>query len=240
MRAIKDYIPGVEAKLVTWTGEFLATLQSKPAGSLPISADRIAEYVTSRNRFLEYYSLANNPNTRNKPNINQKNEYKKTLIRSTRSIVDVLQSWPQMNNTLRDELGIPRRGTKPTPMPVPAKSPVIAIVSVVGRTVTMDIMQGKSQKGKPRGAVGANIFVAYGDEHPEGAIGWTLLTGTGKTRLTVRLGNTDAAETVWINACWLNGRRESGPSMDEPVCVNLPAAAAQIREAGTLKIRRAA
>jgi hypothetical protein len=220
----RDYLPREEAKLVTWTGEFVTTLTPLVAGTgFPITADRLAEYVTTRNRFVSAYNVANNPGTRTKPSITEKNDRKKALIRSTRSMVDVLQAWPQMTNTLRDSLGISQRGKKPTPSPIPAQ-PFVKVESINGREVTISIQQSSKTKGKPSKVEGANIMVAYG-ELPTTVTGWSFAQTTGKSKTTIVLDAVDEATTAYITAFWFNGRKATGPAAN-PVSVNLGATTA--------------
>lgn len=227
--------PPGEAKLVTWTGQFVTTLTPMVVGEgFPITAERLAEYVTTRTHFVNAYNVANNPNTRTKPAITEKNARKSTLIRSTRSMVDVLQSWPQMTNTLRAELGISLRGNKPTPNPIPAQ-PFVKVESVNGREVTLSIQQSSKTKGKPAKVEGANVMVAYG-ELPTTITGWSFAQTTGKSKTTIMLDAVDEATTVYITAFWFNGRKETGPAAN-PVSVNL--AATTVLPVG-MKIKKAA
>jgi hypothetical protein len=218
--ATASYLPREEAKLVTWTGEFLANIQLSPA-KYGLVAQQATDYATTRSRFVSAYTVVNNPITRTPPNIAAKNAAKKTLINATRMLVDVIQAWPQMTNELRRELKITERDKKPTPTPVPG-TPFVKVESINGREVTLNIQQSRTTKGKPRLVSGANVFVYYGEEAPTTANGWKFETGTGKSKVTLNLSDVEAACTVWITAFWFNGRKESGPAAD-PVSVNLAA-----------------
>lgn len=235
MARVKDYLPIREAELVTWTGDFLTTLQTKPANYFNVPASRIAEYVTTRNRFVNAYNTATNPNTRTGPAIEAKNVAKATLIRSTRSIVDEVQAWAQTTNEMRRELGITERGKKPTPSPIPPM-PFVKVESVNGRDVTLNLQQSRTTKGKPRGAIGANIMVAYGDEMPTSETGWAFAATTGRTKVTVNLNAVTEATTVWITAFWFNGRKQTSQAAT-PVSVSLGATAVV---PVSMKIRKAA
>jgi hypothetical protein len=231
-----NYLPREEAKLVTWTGEFVTTLTPLVAKTdFPIDSARLAQYVTTRDEFVTAYNTANNPTTRTKPAVTEKNARKATLIRSTRSVVDVLQAWPDMTNTLRDELGISQRGKKPEPSPIPAKA-FVKVLSIDGRDVTLEIRQGVGKAGRPRGAQGATVMIAYGAEAPAETTAWTLATNTGRTKTTITLDAVPAACTAWISAFFWNGRKQSGPA-STPVSVSL---AAMVAAPVPLKIKKAA
>jgi len=230
-----NYLPREEAKLVTWTGEFLTTLQARPANYFNVDAARIAEYVTTRNRFVAAYNVANNANTRTRPSIEAKNEAKRTLIRATRSVVDGIQAWAQTTNEMRLELKISERGKKPVATPIPAQA-FVKVEKVNGRDVTLSIQQSRTTRSKPRGVDGANIMVAYGEELPESTIGWTFAQTTGRTKTTITLDAVAGPCTVWISAFWFNGRKQTGPA-STPVSVNLGATSAL---PVSMKIKKAA
>lgn len=235
MARTKDYLPVREAELVTWTGEFLTELQAKPAGYYGVAADRISEYATTRTNFVNAYNVANNPATRVKSAITAKNDKKATLLRSTRSVVDVIQAFPQTTNAMRDDLGIAQRGKKPTPSPIPTQA-FVKVEKIDGRDVTVNIQQNSSTKGKPRGAIGANIMVAYSEQPPVATTEWTFAQTTGKTKTTITLDAVSDACTVWISAFWFNGRKATGPA-STPVSVNLGATSASPM---SMKIKKAA
>ncbi|MFT3786179.1 MAG: hypothetical protein QM770_08435 [Tepidisphaeraceae bacterium] len=229
------YLPRTEEKLVTWTGDFLTTLQTKPANYFNVPPTRIADYAVTRTRFVEAYGVASNPTTRTGPAIEAKNVAKKTLINSTRSLVDEIQAWPQTTNEMRRELGITERGKKPTPSPIPPQA-FVKVESVNGREVTLSIQQSKTTKSKPRGVLGANVMIAYGDEAPASTLDYTLATVTGKSKTVITLDAVREACTVWISAFWFNGRKQTGPASD-PVSVNLSATSAV---PATMKLKKAA
>jgi hypothetical protein len=218
------YFPTREPEIVTWTGEFLETLQTKPPGYFGVDTARVTAYAGTRTLFVEAYGVANNPVTRTRPTIEAKNVAKRALVNATRSLVDEIQGLPITTNQKRLELGITERGKKPTPSPVPAM-PYVKVVSTSGRDVTVNIQQGSMARGRPRGVIGANIMVAYGDAPPAAMTDWSIAQTTGKTRTTITLDAVSEACTVWISAYWFNGRKATGPA-SSPVSVNLGATSA--------------
>ncbi len=229
-----NYLPSEEAKLVVWTGEFLANIQANPT-SYGLVAQDATDYATTRTRFVDAYNKVQNPITKTPPNITAKNTAKKTLINATRMLVDVIQAWPQMTNEKRRELKITERDKKPVPTPVPG-TPFVKVASINGRKVTLSLQQSKTSKGKPKGVSGANVFVFYGEQPPATANGWKFETGTGRSKVTLNLTDVEAACTVWITAFWFNGRKEAGQAAD-PISVNLAAMSALPQG---MKIKKAA
>ncbi len=229
-----NYLPREEAKLVTWTGEFNTNINANPT-HYGLVAAQATQYQAKRTTFVNAYNKVQNPVTRTPPNIVAKNDAKKALIAATRSLVDVIQAWPEMTDEKRRELKITVRDKRPTPSPVPG-TPFVRVESIDGREVTVNLQQSKRIKGKPAGVSGANVFVYYGEQPPATANGWTFETGTGRTKVTLTLDAVESACTAWITAFWFNGRKVSGQAAD-PVRINLAATNAL---PSAMKIRKAA
>ena len=229
-----DYLPIREAQLVVWTGEFLQNITVEP-GAYGLVVQQCTEYQTTRNRFVASYEAVQNPLTRTPPAVERKNVDKRTLVNATRSLVDVVQAWPQMTNEKRRALKISERGKRPVPSPIPTTSPFVKVEKVEGRVATLKFQGNSSTRSRPKGVIGVSIFSAYGAQPPTDAKGWKFETMTGKTTLELALNDTDAAGTVWLTAFWFNGRKESGIA-SQPISVNLAAATPVPQAAKKLKI----
>jgi hypothetical protein len=221
MIRIKDYLPTQEARFADFCTEFGAKIATDFA-QYGLNKTEADDYQTTLQRFLEAYAVVQDRDTRTSPKIIAKNDAKRHLINSTRSLVDVIQSWPQMTNEKRESLGIPLRKKSRKPRPAPTTSPFMMATLLPNRKVQVVLQKSETIKGKPANAAGANIFVAFGDEPPVAESGWKFETGTTKTKVIIPFQGEDA-ERVWITAFWFNAKQESGEPC-APVSVNLPAA----------------
>jgi hypothetical protein len=201
------YLPRTEAGLLIWATDFYNHIRTTPS-SFGLNETQSEDYGISRNRYEAAFNAIQNPDTRTPPNIAIKNDAKKHLINASRMLVDICQAWPQMTDAKRRQLKITERDKKPTPSPIP-DSPHIKIVSTDGRTVRLSIQQDRTTKKKPRGVIGANVLVYYGDVAPTTAVGWTFLTNTGRTTVDIALDGVQEATTAWITAMWVNGRKQT-------------------------------
>lgn len=217
----KDYLPGREAALVTWTDRFLAAITAAPA-DFGLTAPDATNYQTSRTRFVDLYLQAQGDATRTRVVVNEKNVAKRTLINATRTLVRVCEAWPQMTNAKRLELGITERKPRAGSVPAPTTEPFVKVESVIGRRVTVSLQASRTRRDRPAGADSANLFVAYGPAAPADVDGWQLYTGTNRSRVVLTLDKSDAATKAWVCACWLNRRREAGPAC-APTGVDLAA-----------------
>jgi hypothetical protein len=203
-----DYIPRPEAEMAKFTTVLLRHIEREPGeyGLVQAQVDRFREV---HSRFMEVYSLVKDAETRTRPKIVLKDERKRELISATRQIVDVMQAWEGMTDAKRIALGITVRGPRARRVHVPTDGPSVGL-DAAGRNVSIALDSGLT-RSKPAGVLGALLFVCYGDEPPTRESDWKFLMMTGRTRVNVRLDEVREACTVWITACWFNGRMETGP-----------------------------
>jgi hypothetical protein len=223
-------IPTTDDRVLDFCTNFHAVAASAPA-EFGLTATRLEQYLTSLNRYSSALAVAKATETRTRIAIELKNSAKATLLRSTRSLVNVCEMFPEMTDAKRLQLGITvRKPRQPSKLP---GQPFVKVMSVNGREVKLSIQQSEKTKGKPKKVVGANIMVAYG-ELPTSTGGWSFVTGTGRSTTTVFLDGVEEATTAYITAFWFNGRKETGPAAN-PVSVNL-AATTPLPVKGKMKI----
>ena len=222
----RGYLPAREAQLVTWIGDFYRNLSTKPANYFGVSEQAIQEYNVSMTRFTDAYMLASNPDTRTGPTIEAKQMARKTLINSTRSLVDVMQAWPQMTDDKRRLLGITVRATRSTSTGRPGIKPYIEVAGVDQNTITLRILQNKSVRAKPKGVIGAILFSAVAPTAPTTESGWFCQGNSTKSTVLVQFPDTvPPGSRVWFTAAYFNRKLETGPAANV-VSTNLPGGAA--------------
>lgn len=220
------YLPTREAEQVTWFTDFDRNLSSKPAEYFGLGEQTIEDYHTTFTRFIAAYGVASNPETRTRPNIELKQIAKQTLINSTRSLVEVIQAWPQMTDDKRRLLGITVRSKHNTPAERPSMKPFLEVVNVDGNTATVRILQSKVERAKPKGVVGAILYSAVSPTPPTSESGWFSEGITTKSTNQVQFPDTVApGSRVWFTAVWYNRKAETGP-VANVVGTNLPGGAA--------------
>lgn len=136
-------------------------------------------------------------------------------------LVNSINSNPLTTDAQRDELGIKAR-KRPSPIPAPSVSPIIDIIRVSGRTVTIGLhTQGK--RGRPTGVAGASVFTFVGAEAPADTAAWKFEGLITRTKFDISFEQSTTANTVWVTANWHNERGQTGLACS-PVSINLPAA----------------
>ena len=210
-----------EPKLINFTRKLADRLVPAPL-DYGTTAERVADYLTTRDRFVASYDKANAEPTRTARNIEQKDEDKKVLIRSTRRLIRELQAWPQMTDPKRRELRITVPDRTRTPVATPTEAPGIELVQAVRHTVRLKLVNPDGARRRPAGTAGANVFYAVGPTVPTSPADWAW-SGfwTRGTHDVVFPLDTAAGATVWLSAAYANPRGENGP-MADAVSTNLP------------------
>ena len=219
-----------EGNLIKFTENILEKITATP-GDFGTTADRAAEYGTTRGRFMEACSLINNESTRISSNYELKSAARTSLVNSTRALVREFQAWPMMTDVKRRELQIAVRDTSQTPVPPPTDKPLIELVTAVRYTVRTRVKSTATTRRRPAGVAGAQVFYAVGPDIPLATEDWRSsgLWTRGTFDVTFPT-DTPAGATVWITAAYYNGKGQYGP-MADAVSTNLPGGQAARRAA---------
>jgi hypothetical protein len=140
---------------------------------------------------------------------------------------------------MKIDAGITVRKTHPSSTPAPSQKPFIKVVKTDGRTVTIELRQNASKRGKPVDVAGATIFTATGAAAPVSGEDWKFLANTGKTVVEIPFAPSATGDTVHVTAFWNNAKDESGPAANV-VSINLPAGGVLPSEAGETPALKAA
>jgi hypothetical protein len=165
------------------------------------------------------------PGVRSKMNVIAKNNAKAALKTNIRNWAKIVEGTATVTDAQKAQLGLNVRA-QPSPIPPPATSPGLDVISVNAWTVKIRLHDTASsaKRGKPPGVIGAAIFTYAGAATtPPADIGsWQFEGNTGRTILDVSFPNSLApGAKVWLTAFWFNGRKQSGPTTT-PVSTNLP------------------
>lgn len=208
------WLPTRESEMLTFVGEYLGTLGATTPADYGISEAQAGALSVALEAFDNAYATANNPTTRSPANIEMKNEKKAALVALIRELVRVNQSWPEMTNGKRAQLGISLRGNEPTPIPAPQVAPQLDITGVTGRTVHLRVRDAESGKRrKPEGVYAVTILRYVGSTIPADMDEWVFVGN--ETRLDAKVTLADRYQPgtqVWFTAFWTNRRGESGPA----------------------------
>jgi hypothetical protein len=212
----RNSFPRRTPDLINWSGGFINTLSASPDlfGATP---DQCIQYTTTRSRVVNLWDLIQEPTTDTKPNRVALADAKVHLVNATKSLVDMLQAWPQQTDENRAKLKLHIRDKEPTPKPRPAHAPLIQMRSQRGRTVEFRLLDATDteRRGKPVNVAGATILSFVGDVPPDDVNGWKFEGNTTKVFFPIEFPVTVVPGTkVWITAVWYNTKGQSGPPAD--------------------------
>jgi hypothetical protein len=213
--------PTTDAGLLAWSLNFLDLITLSPI-SYGLTAGDATSYGTVHASFATALAACDPPQ-RSKTNVATKNAARTSLKDAATLLANKVYSTATVTDAQKVELGIPPRNP-PTPIPAPATSPVIEVVSMTGWTVRIRLRDsGGSSRGKPAGTIGASIFSHVGASAPTDISEYKFEGSTGRVnKIDVAFPDTLAAGTkVWLTAFWFNGRKQSGAAC-APVSANLP------------------
>jgi hypothetical protein len=221
----RSWLPLKDQDLRAFCAAFLATITPTPTdyGLQASDATVLGTRVTSYTNAL---AAVDEPSTRTRVTVAAKQMARFSLMRTMRDLYKKVRAANLTNDKL-EALGLPVPNM-PTPIPVPAMSPQINIVSRHENTVRIKLTDptDPSRRGRPPGVDGIAIFSFVGDEPPTTELGWDFQGNT--TRMTVDISFPSSIEPgskVWLTAFFFNPRALSGPAAT-PVSTYLPGGAA--------------
>jgi hypothetical protein len=219
-------VPKKDADLLSWGDNFGTRISASPV-TYGLSAAQAASFDAKYSAFQVAYTAllaAREAGVRSAPLTATKNSTKFDLTQTARELYGFVQDSLTVTDAQKIELGVVVRDVEPSPVPPPSSDPGIEIVSTVGRTVKIRLVDKTTtgRRGRPLGVIGAAVFSHVGPTAPADISGWTFRGNTGRTEVDVDFPSTVAnGATVFLTAFWFNDRKQSGPAA-APISVNLP------------------
>jgi hypothetical protein len=180
---------------------------------LGVSATNKQKIIDGLANWSNTYKICLDPNTRTTVATKNKDEAKKTLIASLRSVFnDIPQS--ALTNQDRETLGIKPKGGKGSPAPKPTSKPIADVDRSKRLEHTIHFYDSElSGTAKPDGVHGCQIWYCIGEE-PKTIDDLKYLATDTKSPYVHHFDIADAGKTVWYWLRWENTRNETGPWSD--------------------------
>ncbi len=218
-------IPRKDALLVPYTTNFNTRITNS-AATYQITEAQVAAYTPLSENYVAAQQAvldARAAGTRSESLTAARDTAKDALLTYARE----LYSFVQANNAISDadkiELGVHVKDTSQTPIPAPSDRPGVDIVSVVGRTVTVDVHDTvtSNKRGKPVGSLAAWVYSYVGSDYPANPAEWDFQGSTTTNPFKIYFPDTvPAGAKVWVTAAWINRKQQAGPS-SMPVSTNI-------------------
>ena len=231
-----NYLPNADAAFLAWTANF-ATLLDNEGPIVGMTTAQVTAYVAKQAAYAALYAIADQPTTRTRPAIQDRNTVKAELATMTRGFVRIMQASPAMTDTLRRSFQITVPKSRST-IGVPTARPTVRTVSAVQRTIVADIFDAASatKRGRAPLTAGAKVYTYVGASYPSDPTLWSYQGDYTKARVEIEMpGSVAGGSQVWIMAAWYNAKGETGP-IAEPVSINIPGFGASELASPAMKI----
>lgn len=207
-----NFYRGKDADVVTGSANF-ASLISSGAVSYGLTTAQATAFGTLNTALQSAYSAAIEPSTRTPVTVAAKRAALSGMRASAILLSKIIYATATVTDAQLVGLGLLPRASR-TPVPVPGAAPVVEVSSVSGRLVNVRLHGADSERrGKPFGAVGANVYSYVGEAAPTDPRAYHFEGTTTRTITQILFPNTVASgATVWLSACWISARGQTGPA----------------------------
>ncbi len=156
------YIPASDANFDIWSANFSTKLTAAPTTYGLIAGDAVAVaavVLTWHNAYL----AATTPATRTPVTIAAKDNARAAAEALIRPYATRVSTNPAVTDANKVALGVTVRTTVPTPIPPPTTVPNLSLLAAITGQQTLEYKEsGTSNKAKPYGSIGVQLFRAIG------------------------------------------------------------------------------
>jgi hypothetical protein len=206
--------PENDQALAVWTDNFSTRIGLTPT-VFDLTAAQATAYAAARLAFVNALGICDDPGTRTKSAIAQRNALKAVLLTMTRQLLAQVGACPTLSAAQRVDLGMnPARNPHPARRPVPATRPVV-FVDDRGNVRLAD-EAAPTVRRKPANVAGAYLYVAVlpadapPPAGPEDGTHFTTMVTATRTQVAIPPGS--FGKTLYIFARWCNARGAAGPT----------------------------
>jgi len=207
-----NYIPAPDAAFDTWQANFVTYANANLIG-LGIVAGDMTPVVTAQTVWTTRYPAHASAQNAAEAARQLKDDARAAFEAAIRPLVRRLQASTAVDDGERAALGITVPDTTPTPVGPPTTRPVATVDTRQRlRHVIGFADEGTpSQKSKPAGVIGAEIWVKIGGAAPVDPGECTFVALDTRTPHTLEFAGADGGKTAHYMLRWVSTRGEKGP-----------------------------
>lgn len=208
----RNFYYGPGADVVSGSANFAALIATGYA-SYGLTTGQATAFGTLNTALQTAWSAAIEPTTRTRVTIAAKNLAIRNMRASAVLLAKIIYATPTVTDGQLVGLGLLPRSTR-TPIPAPTTSPIVEVGVVSGRLVNLRLHSSDSERrGMEAGAKGANLYSYVGSAAPTDPRDYHFEGMTTRTIAQIIFPNEVASgATVWLSACWVSNRGQTGPS----------------------------
>lgn len=213
--ASKNYIPRPDAEFSAWANQYGLGVDAI-SRTVPIDPDRYNALKMAIDTWNTLYAEHVAAQAAAESARQQKDAARRTVESLVRPLTAYVQSYPTTTDADRATLGITVRTTARTRATGPTTAPLASVE--VNNRLTHELRlvdeSTPTRRGKPRGVVGAEVWVKLVDADqpaPTDPAALSFLTMTTKPSLRAEFKSGDGGKTAVYMSRWVNTRGEKGP-----------------------------
>lgn len=204
-----SYIPAKDADFATWLDNFNTLLTAAP-GTYGLTAADATAVDTVASAFATSYPISQDPATRTPVTVAQKDADRSAAELVVRPFAVSISRNPAVLDADKIAIGVNVPSTVPSPIPAPVDAPDLAILSMtpgVGKFAYK--AAGSSNKAKPFGSVGVEVYASIGATHTTNPNDATYIDTFTKSPFRVVFAASDSGKAVSMFARFVT---RSGPA----------------------------
>jgi hypothetical protein len=209
---MSHFVPRNTAAFNVWQGILVTAISAKHT-VFGIPPEEMRKIETVQARWTAAFTAAENPATRTKGSVREKQEARKEYESGLRRLIRAYVAYnPAVTDKEREDMGLPVYGRTHTPVPVPATRPEFNIDPVDFRRLKIDFRDmGSTGKAKPCGSSGAVIACAVLDAPPVDVGDLVRSVLATRTPHILEFLESERGKTVYVALCWQNSKGQRGP-----------------------------
>ena len=213
------FIPSTNDGLVSWSLNLVNKLSAQP-GHFGVGPARLASLVASQAAYAQAQRATADGG---KPATARRNAARAALLADVRAAVAVVRAQEDLTDAQQVQLGLRPPNPRRKAIPRPRVAPGISIRSVVGRRVSLRLVDRDGDRPRrPRDVAGAAIYLRIAEEPSLDPQQWRRLGNATRARhLVVLPANLTPGTKFWLSAAWYNARAQLGPA-SLPVGARMP------------------
>jgi hypothetical protein len=207
-----DFVPAPDAAFNLWQNNLLNKAQAAEP-RLNIPPHIIMELHPKQDRWTAAFNTAEDPQTRTKATVKEKQEARKGYEAALREFIKAWLAYnPEMSDADRENFGLPVHDTKPTPAPDIGSRPELEVdFKQIQKHILMVRDTEAKSAGKPAHVAGFEIWRKVGDPAPTTEADWQLVAQAPHSPHALNYSEAESGLRVYYRVRWVNTRGVPGP-----------------------------
>jgi hypothetical protein len=207
-----DFVPEADAIFNGWQGILMTNIVAK-APELNIPPAELSALRALQARWNDAYAVAENPATRTKGAVKEKQEVRNAYEADLRKVIKAYITYNlAVTDKEREDMGLPVHDTKPSPAPAITSRPGLEVrfPEIQKHLLVVQDSELKSH-AKPAHVAGFEIWRKVGDPAPVKESDWQLVVQAPHSPYELTYSDELSTVRVYYRVRWINTRGVPGP-----------------------------